>query len=673
MTATPDRGVRRGRAASGPGRPGRGELAAVFVLALLYFSLRIGATLDLRDEGYLLLRGAEVLGGAVPHRDFADVYGPGVFAFTAAALAVGGEQVLAVRVLVALFQALAVACGYGISRRFASRGLALGVACVAIAWWGRLAPNLNAPYAANFSLPIGLAATLVWVRSRESGSRGGLVAAGTLAGVGILFKQSLGLVLGYGLVLAGVALAWLERASGGDRHSGAGARLPGAAFAALWLAGGLAPMLAMARYLDARSWALHFLPMQAVFVVVALCAWRRGAPRPGRLLAEGLPLAAGLGLAPAATGAVYLLAGGWHGLLDDMFRLPFTLRGYAQPVVPPPPTVAILFACVICAWLAALCGLAARRRLATALAAGAVVGALLAFASAPADRPGLRDPAVLLARGPFALEGLLLPLLLLAALALSWRRLRDPARRAPVLAVWIVSSLACFEVFPRAGHNLWILHGALAPLLALVLAELLRWSGASEGSAGRRRLAVAVALALPVWLVAPLVRTVVWDAAAGDRRPLALSRARGLRLDAVQRAEQQLPHVEALVSWLATAAPSDAPLLVLSNDDGLVFLSGHPALFADHGFALLLAGWGMLPAERRRELDTEGMLARLERAEGLIVITRAGDPTAANRRRALPRLVEHLERSFEVVERFGPYRVLRRRRGLRAGSGGSGR
>ena len=50
---------------------------ALFALAVGYFSLTATRTFDLRDEGYLLGRSAQVAAGAVPHRDFSDVYGPG--------------------------------------------------------------------------------------------------------------------------------------------------------------------------------------------------------------------------------------------------------------------------------------------------------------------------------------------------------------------------------------------------------------------------------------------------------------------------------------------------------------------------------------------------------------------------------------------------------------------
>ena len=90
----------------------------------------------------------------------------------------------------------------------------------------------------------------------------------------------------------------------------------------------------------------------------------------------------------------------------------------------------------------------------------------------------------------------------------------------------------------------------------------------------------------------------------------------------------------------------------------ITFLSGRRAFFADHGYALFLAGWGMLPAAHQRDLDTDAMVVRVKNARDLLVVHRV-DPTAANLRRALPKLRSYIEKNFRVVARFGVYRVLR--------------
>lgn len=637
-------------------RPDSWIALALFGLAVLYFSLTFTATLDLRDEGYLLMRSAEVAQGAVPHRDFADVYGPGVFAAAALALRVFDDQILAVRVLVALLKALAVVAGYALSRRVAPRWLAVAAAGIGIAFWGRFAANLNAPYAALFSIPLGLAATALWLRARESGSLLGSVAAGLLLGLGIACKQSLGLVIAFGLVAAAVADAWIAESAGRRRGAAGFAAL----FAALFALASVLPVVPVLRWLTPGAWALHLLPLHATFALVAWAGWQRGAPSLSALLRAVLPLAAGAVVVPLGVASFYVLGGGVLALLDDMFVLPFSLREYVQPAELPPAALALFFAALWAVALSASLALAARRRAATAAAGVAVLLVAAGVFLLPPDAPGLRDPAVLLTRAPFALEALYLPGLLGTALLLSIRHLGDPAAlraRAPVL---IVSAMLCFEVFPRAGHNLWILHGALSPLLAMVLGDLLAATGAMRAPRLRRRLAAAALLAVPCWLVSPLVRTVVWPApATGERRPLALDRARGLRLDAVQREEQRVPHVEALVAWLAIHEPPDAPLFLLTNEEMIPFLAKRPVLYPDHSFALFLAGWGMLSPERQRELDTDPMVARLLAEPDAIVVHRP-DPSATRLRRAMPRLREIVERDFRVVERFGPYRVLRR-------------
>ena len=91
---------------------------ALILFSVGYSSLTFTRTLDLRDEGYLLGRSLEVADGAVPHRDFSDVYGPGVFALSAVALNLGEGRILDVRLLVALFKALAVAASFWLARRF---------------------------------------------------------------------------------------------------------------------------------------------------------------------------------------------------------------------------------------------------------------------------------------------------------------------------------------------------------------------------------------------------------------------------------------------------------------------------------------------------------------------------------------------------------------------------
>ena len=632
-------------------RPDGWIALALFGAAVLYFCLSFDATLDLRDEGYLLVRSAQVADGALPHRDFQDVYGPGVFALTGLALALGGKQVIAVRVLVLLFKALAVAASYGLARHVAPRWVAVAATGLGIVFWGRYAANLNTPYAALFTIPLCLAATALLVRGLERHTARGLALAGFVAGLGVLFKQSLGIALAMGLLLSAVAAPWIEE--------GRGPRARAAWLALAWLALSFVPVAPLASRVTAADWAVHLLPLRAVLVAVALLGLSRGMPPMRSLLRTGLPVALGLAAPSVGTLLAYAIAGGLDGLVHDMLRLPFTLRRYAQAVQLPPPSLALLAVGVIAFVFGAL-RLVARRPVGAAVAGAIGLGCLVfGWAAVPPDAPGLRDPATLLARGPFALEALHLPVLLVAGLLTSAGRVREEGAVRTRVPLLVVSAFLCFQVFPRAGHNLWILHGALAPLWALVLGDLYRAATASEAVRWRRALAAALVLATPVWLALPIARaTVSSTEAQGERRPLALERARGLRLDAVQRTEQEIPHVEAMIGWLETGAPAGR-LLLLTNEPGIAFLAGRATVFGDEAFAHFLAGWGMLAPAGRRALDASEEVSRLRTEAGVLAIHRA-DPSATHLRRALPRVREIVERDFRVIERFGPYRVLER-------------
>lgn len=613
------------------------------VLSVGYSSLTFTRTLDLRDEGYLVARSAQVAAGAVPHRDFSDIYGPGVFAVSGAALALGDGQILAVRVLLALLKALAVGASFLLARRFLSAWLAVAVAGLGIAYWGRFSENLNAPYAALFTIPIALVATCLLIRALERQSRAGLFMAGLVAGTGILFKQSLGGLVAYGMVLSIVAVACRE---GGERRS--------VGWLAAWGMAGALVVFPFASYLSAPDYMLHFLPFHGLVVWVGIGLWRRGVPPAADVLsAQVVPFVAGVALPVGLVAALYLSWASLDPLVYDMFSLPFGLRRYYLPVQLPPASLAVMVLGGVVGVTAALLALGGRRRQALWTAAGALAVVAVGRFAIPTELPRLHELDVFLLRGPFALEGVLAPFALLAAIGLHRERFAGRAGIS-LLPVLFVSSMLCFEAFPRAGHNLWILHGALIPVIAVALGGWLAWSG-SEGKLA----AGLLALLIPVWLVVPIVGGVVWPAeSAQERRPLALEHTRGIALGPGQIERQHISDVEELVAWLRAAEPADAPLLLLTNQEMIPFLSGRPTLFADHRYALFLAGWGMLPAAQQRELDTAALLARVKNARDLLVVYRM-DPTAANLRRALPRLRDYIEKNFRVVAHFGVYRVLR--------------
>jgi len=638
----------------------------LFALALAYFSLTARRTLDLRDEGYLMSRTVETAAGAVPRRDFSDVYGPGVFALTGAALLLGGGEIVAVRALVAVFKALAVVFGFLIARTFAPPWAAIGSALLGIAYWGRLAANLNTPYGALFTLPLAAAALWSLIRATQSGSPRGFLAAGLIAGVTILFKQSLGLMLAYGMALSIVAVA-MCRVARPARRDGPARPASARAALALFLVAGALPLVPAFPYLSARDYAVHFLPFQALVLGVSFVAWRRGGPPllGAAMRRELAPFALGALAAPLLTVGLYAIWGSTGALFRDMFALPMSLENYYTAVALPPLSLAVSFLGMLLLATALLCALGARLRLAGGLS---LVGALVLAAGrfgVATDLPRLYTREILVWRAPFALEGVLLPGLsilgMALAVAMARRREAAPLPLAALLPLFFTQALLCFEVFPRAGHNLWILHGALAPLFAWVLYAGVALAVPRDGHPAvrlRRAAAVAVAVLVPLWLVGPIVRTVLRPVEANRRAP-ALPRAHGLSLGLRQIIDLHIDDLERLVRFLDRAEPPDAPLLVLTNEAVVPLFSGRRNLFEHRAYALFLAGWGMLPRDQRLALDSARTLDVLRRTPDLLVVHQQ-DATARNLRRALPGIREYVEANFEVVARFGVYRVLRR-------------
>ena len=110
------------------------EIAALlFVLSFAYFGLTLGRTFDLRDEGYIYYGVKKVAEGAVPHRDFVCLYGPGVYTLSAAAYRLFGDEIMGVRILIAAIRAGAVVLAFALARRIAPRPYALIGAALAIA------------------------------------------------------------------------------------------------------------------------------------------------------------------------------------------------------------------------------------------------------------------------------------------------------------------------------------------------------------------------------------------------------------------------------------------------------------------------------------------------------------------------------------------------------------
>ncbi|MEZ5239400.1 MAG: hypothetical protein R2716_10810 [Microthrixaceae bacterium] len=152
------------------------------------------------EEGFMLVFPEEILRGAVPHRDFLHLYGPGSIYMLAAVYELFGTHIYVER-LVGFVQLSAVAYATwfllrAFGRRIATAGAVVGslillmpLGYAAMAWNGALALGLSAlaTAAAASRRPDGTARTVL------------LATAGALGGLALLFRPDMVIAVGLGL------------------------------------------------------------------------------------------------------------------------------------------------------------------------------------------------------------------------------------------------------------------------------------------------------------------------------------------------------------------------------------------------------------------------------------------------------------------------------------------
>ena len=641
-----------------------GILLLIFAGALIWFGRSLHLTLDLRDEGYLFYEIERVARGEVPHRDFRSVYGPLVYAVHAPVYRASGGEILAVRRQLAVLRAAAVVAVYAIARHLVGRPHALVAAVLAAAYFGRVLWNLNTPYAALYTVPIGLAA--LWLalrglaRARQGPSRSRyawLFAAGLASGTGVLFKQSLGLACAYGLWMAVTASGLLSESSPGRARGRA-------AILCLWGLASAAIAAPFAAGIGARDYAIHFLPLHALLAVIGVRFARRGDP--AAALRSGLPrlaaFGAGLALPLLVTAALYASWGSLGNLAEYMFAVPMRLENYAMPVDLPPAGAAALLGAGLAACAAGLFALRGAR-------APAVGLALSAVALGVAARGPLRSLQQLLFAAD-GFNGVLLALTAAAGTALVAARLlpRDAPPAGPrtlaLISVLLVQASMAFQIFPRGGFNTALVLGTIAPVVALLIER----AGAAARRPGAARprlragLAFALAAVVPAFLVSHIVAQVLTAPTADslEASDLRLPAVRGVRVPPPEFQRDGLRAVEWLVDHLRSQEPADAPVLLIVNEPLLLVLSGRPSLAPDYMLELFLIGLDMWPAEPRDPILEQTLLGRLAAAPGALLVER-DDASSLQLRRRFPDLDRTLDTQFGVDYRVGPYRVLRRK------------
>jgi hypothetical protein len=634
----------------------RADLAlalALFVCGFTLYAALAPATLELRDEGYLYAQSARSAAGEWVHRDFEDIYGPGVYALTGFVLRQFDGEILPVRTLLAALRAAEIAALYAISRRLAPRGASLVTALFSLALGFRVIWNLNSPYAANFTLAFALFGLSALLRGLERNSRPTLFFSGLLAGSSILFKQSLGLVLiaalGLGLVASSALAAEGERVR---------APLPRLAVALLsLLAIASLPLIPVASHLNGWAYVAHFLPLHLLAGVLAARFARRVdlAELAARVAPRLAVFGAGVAAVLAAVALSYASQGALTPLLRHMFVYPSELVHYALPTSAPIRGACWLALALAAAELALLGVIRGKRR---------ALFALIPAAYAAFELQARAEGTL----GYWVASGAELAPAALAYLGVAFcardllrRETLTPRARSAFAATLLFQILLCFQIFPRAGFNLYLML-PLAPLTLAPSLELARaWIARPAAALRCPKLAWAALIAPLVLAIAPGCWQSTGELTRADRasRTLEIAGLRGLSPCCDEAAGAELADFVALLSALERLDPRDAPLAMLGNHFMLHFASARPDLFADEAYSFHLYAWDMLPTRLRERVDPPGLVERLAAHPNAIVVT-ADDFGTANLQRVFPELFAFVAQNYRAVQRIGTYRVWRR-------------
>ena len=631
----------------------------IFTAAMVYFHRTLHLTVDLRDEGFLLFNIARVAGGELPHRDFIEVYPPGVYALTAPIYTLFGERVWAIRELLAVFRAGAVVLAYLISRFFVPRLFALVATAFSLAFWGWSVWTLTTPYAALFTIPLCMLSLYLLLVGEARGKRRIHFTAGCVCGVALLFKWSLAAMTAYGIVIAICAGAMLRSSSpnrGGAEISRrlAPVLIGWAAIASLVLI----PFLAT---LSPFDYLLHIGPIHAVMGVVALAFARHGDGSVAFRQAIPPVVSYGLGflIAPIITLAVYAWWGHLGDLIYNTVTRPLNYRNYYMPVKVPPFALVATMGCVASLVTAGLALVGRNFRL-------MAVFAVLASVLAPFGYPSIRPAGI-----GHSLNLLILQLPAITAyatvtvLAIDFaRRPGRPITAVAVIAILLFQTMMSFQIYPRGGYNVTVMLGALAPIVGYLG---YRWSGIANGDAPpppmlRRAIAFALVATIPILLVHEKVDYALTAPRPSDIPNFAFSHPAlgGIHPKPDDWVRQELAAFDGLISVLRTLRPIDAPVFVLPNESMIYFLSDRKPLFEDKMLIFFLAGWELLPENDRDTPSAEEIETRFEAHPDTIVITRPGDETAAALHQTFPNLRPYLSQHYRPIRSVGPYRVFRR-------------
>jgi len=554
------------------------ELAAVGLIAALYFHGAIDTTIDWTDEGQIVYPSWRTAEGLLPYVGFGHLYGPSVFFVNAALLRAFGVDLQTIRLSLVVLKALVSVLVYAVARRLAPRPIAAVTTGILIAAWGLPIWLFNTPYASYYGTALCLTGLLVF--SGGPGRRGPRAfLAGLSFGLGATFKQTQG-------VFAALSLALFLLA---DTPAVARAR----PHAAGWMVG----LLRMAILVGTLGFAVVYVrdrlgtPTVAALLApwglaVGALASREIAQRPwGEEAVAGLRLLALAALGTSLPIAGYALFYWWHGALAALVR--DTVAGLPQRIVwfaplpwPAPRPLLLLgvFATgflALGAWQRAKGAREPRRALLAVGLALTSTGLLATFGALGGFGRFLRAGGL---QGDVLVALLWLPFVLVgtgSALAL-W----TPSSDLRLFLFFAVGAL--LQLYPAADlpHAMMMLP-AFLPLLAGALGRLGAPSGERPASAGAVR---AVGAAVGLTALATIGPLVQYRLKANPApAPAVFARATG-----VAATDPRSGDVAALVRWLTAPGQRDRRLLVITNEQMIYFLAGTPSVLERDEFVLYL-------------------------------------------------------------------------------------
>jgi hypothetical protein len=229
-----------------------------------------------------------------------------------------------------------------------------------------------------------------------------------------------------------------------------------------------------------------------------------------------------------------------------------------------------------------------------------------------------------------------------------------------VVPLVLLQAALIFQVFPRGSFNVWLVQGALLPLLTIVVYAWYRLGAPPTASRVRKASAALLVSTLPIWMITPAVRHLDEKLSATPAEDLGIPRARGIKLTVGEAGLIDPSEVKQMVALLRRAAPPDAPLLPITTDMSLLYLSGRRHVFPDVDYYFFLLALDMLPVAQRRELAAAPLGCRLADAPDTLIVLRPDD-VAGRILRTVPSLRDVVTQNYETIAALGRNLVLRRK------------